>query len=52
MTATSAAQPAPTGAYGRFFNGPAPAGPISAWASSGGLAIVAGALEPNGARKT
>lgn len=50
ITAAAAARPAPTGAYGRFFNGPAPAGLISAWASSGGLAlaIAAGALEPDG----
>jgi hypothetical protein len=50
ITAAGAAQPAATGAYGRFFDGPPPAGPVSAWASSGGLAlaIVAGALNPNG----
>jgi hypothetical protein len=49
LSAAGAANPASTGAYGRFFNGPPPAGPISAWASSGGLAlaIVAGALEPH-----
>lgn len=50
ITGAAAAKPAQTGAYGRFFNGPPPAGPVSAWASSGGLAlaIVAGALEPSG----
>jgi hypothetical protein len=50
IAAAAAAKPSPTGAYGRFFNGPPPVGPVSAWASSGGLAvaIVAGALEPNG----
>ncbi|MGD0474812.1 MAG: hypothetical protein ABSB70_16580 [Candidatus Velthaea sp.] len=48
LTAAAAAKPAASGAYGRFFDGPPPDGPISAWASSGGLAlaIVAGALEP------
>jgi len=48
--AAAAAEPATTGAYGRFFDGPAPAGPISAWSSSGGLtlAIAAGALDPKG----
>ncbi len=51
VTAAAAAQPAATGGYGRFFAGPPPAGPISAWSASGGLAlaVAAGALEPNGA---
>jgi hypothetical protein len=50
LAAARVAQPAATGAYGRFFDGPAPAGPISAWQSSGGLALafVAGALDPSG----
>lgn len=50
IAAAAAAQPAASGGYGRFFDGPAPRGSISAWSSSGGLAlaIAAGALEPNG----
>lgn len=50
ITAATAAEPAPTGAYGRFFDGPVPAAPITAWQSSGGLAlaIVAGVLDPSG----
>lgn len=50
MAAAAAAQPAASGAYGRFFDGPAPDGPVSAWSSSGGLtlAIAAGALDPHG----
>ena len=44
-----------TGAYGRFFDGPPPAAPVTAWQGSGGLALaqVAGALDPQGqARRT
>jgi hypothetical protein len=54
MNAAHAAQPAASGAYGRFFDGPAPAGTISAWSANGGLAlaIVAGALEPKGTPAT
>jgi hypothetical protein len=39
-----------TGAYGRFFDGPPPAAPVTAWQGSGGLALaqVAEALDPNG----
>ena len=39
-----------TGAYGRFFDGPPQAAPVTAWQGSGGLALaqVAGALEPQG----
>jgi hypothetical protein len=39
-----------TGAYGRFFDGPPPAAPVTAWQGSGGLALaqVAGALDPRG----
>jgi len=39
-----------TGTYGRFFDGPPPAAPVTAWQGSGGLALaqVAGALDPRG----
>jgi hypothetical protein len=39
-----------TGSYGRFFDGPPPAAPVTAWQGSGGLALaqVAGALDPSG----
>ncbi len=39
-----------TGAYGRFFDGPPAAAPVTAWQGSGGLALaqVAGALDPAG----
>lgn len=39
-----------TGAYGRFFDGPPQAAPVTAWQGSGGLALaqVAGALDPRG----
>lgn len=39
-----------TGAYGRFFDGPPPAAPVTAWQGSGGLALaqVAAALDPRG----
>ena len=41
---------APDGAFGRFFDGPAPSTRITAWQSNGGLAleIAAGALDPAG----
>ena len=50
LDAAAVSRPAASGGYGRFFDGPAPAGPISAWSSSGGLtlAIAAGALDPDG----
>jgi len=43
-----AADRALDGAYGRFFDGPAPTGQITEWQSNGGLALafVAGALSP------
>jgi phage protein U len=39
-----------TGTYGRFFDGPPPAAPVTAWQGSGGLALaqVAAALDPRG----
>ena len=39
-----------TGTYGRFFDGPPPAAPVTAWQGSGGLALaqVAAALDPHG----
>ena len=39
-----------TGAYGRFFDGPPAAAPVTAWQGSGGLALaqVAAALDPHG----
>jgi hypothetical protein len=39
-----------TGTYGRFFDGPPPAAPVTAWQGSGGLALaqVARALDPSG----
>lgn len=39
-----------TGAYGRFFDGPPSAAPVTAWQGSGGLALaqVAAALDPQG----
>jgi hypothetical protein len=47
----SASSLAPTGAYGRFFAGPAPAAPVTMWQTNGGLALqfAAGALNPTGA---
>jgi hypothetical protein len=47
----SASSVAPTGAYGRFFAGPAPTAPITVWQTNGGLALqfAAGALNPTGA---
>ena len=38
------------GSYGRFFDGPPPAGPVTAWQTNGGLAlaVAAGALAPSG----
>jgi hypothetical protein len=41
---------APSGAFGRFFDGPAPRGTTTAWQSNGGLALMfaAAALEPHG----
>jgi hypothetical protein len=49
VAAAHASRPAASGGYGRFFDGPVPAGSVSAWSSSGGLAlaITAGALEPH-----
>jgi hypothetical protein len=46
-TAMAAAR-APNGAYGRFFDGPAPPANVTAWQTSGGLALAfaAGALAP------
>jgi hypothetical protein len=54
IAAATVAQPAPSGAYGRFFDGPPPQGPISAWSANGGLAlaVAAGALDPTGAAGT
>jgi hypothetical protein len=48
LAAAAVAEPAPDGAYGRFFDGPPPGGPVSAWSADGGLelAIAAGALAP------
>jgi hypothetical protein len=48
--AATAAQPGPSGAYGRFFDGPPPNGSVSAWSASGGLtvAIAAGGIDPQG----
>jgi len=39
-----------TGTYGRFFDGPPQAAPVTAWQGSGGLALaqVAGGLDPRG----
>ena len=39
-----------TGTYGRFFDGPPQAAPVTAWQGSGGLALaqVAGSLDPQG----
>jgi len=39
-----------TGTYGRFFDGPPPAAPVTAWQGGGGLALaqVAAALDPRG----
>jgi hypothetical protein len=50
IDAATAAQPGPNGTYGRFFDGPPPNGPVSAWSASGGLtlAIAAGAIDPDG----
>jgi hypothetical protein len=46
----SVAAPAPSGTYGRFFDGPPPAATVSAWSANGGLAlaIAAGALDRTG----
>ncbi|HEX9064531.1 MAG TPA: hypothetical protein VF843_05450 [Streptosporangiaceae bacterium] len=46
----AAAERAPDGAYGRFFNGPPQAGPITAWQANGGIAIMIAAakLDPIG----
>jgi hypothetical protein len=42
------------GTYGRFFDGPPPAGLVTAWQTNGGLAaeIAAAALEPGGSVRT
>ena len=49
-SASAAARDTSTGTYGRFFDGPPPAAPVTAWQGSGGLALaqVAGALDPRG----
>ena len=41
-----------TGTYGRFFGGPPPRAPVTAWQVNGGLtlALVAGSLDPQGRR--
>jgi len=46
----SASDIARTGAYGRFFDGPPPQAPVTAWQANGGLALalVAAALDPGG----
>ena len=53
LTAASAAgaDVAPDGAYGRFFDGPAPRGLATAWQLNGGIAltVAAAALDPRGA---
>jgi len=48
--AAAHARRASDGAYGRFFDGPAPRAIVTAWQSNGGLAllIAAGALAPDG----
>jgi len=51
VASASAASVAPaTGAYARFFDGPAPRAPVTAWEANGGLALaqVAAALDPGG----
>lgn len=52
MTAASAAGADATaaGAYGRFFDGPPPRGPVTAWQLNGGIALMvaAAALDPLG----
>jgi hypothetical protein len=49
-SASAASRNARTGAYGRFFDGPPQAGPVTAWQVNGGLALaqVAAALDPTG----
>jgi hypothetical protein len=49
-SASAASVGAGTGAYGRFFDGPAPRAPVTAWQANGGLALaqVAAALDPGG----
>jgi hypothetical protein len=49
-SASAASRNPRTGSYGRFFDGPPPAAPVTAWQGSGGLALaqVAGALDPSG----
>ncbi len=51
-SASAASVGASTGAYGRFFDGPAPRAPVTAWQANGGLALaeVAAALDPGGGR--
>ena len=48
--AAAGSRNARTGTYGRFFDGPPPAAPVTAWQGSGGLALalVAAALDPRG----
>jgi hypothetical protein len=50
VSASAGDRNAHTGAYGRFFDGPPQAAPVTAWQGSGGLALaqVAGALDPRG----
>lgn len=52
LDAASAAAGArtPDGAYGRFFDGPAPLAPVTAWQVNGGIAlmIAAASLDPSG----
>ena len=49
-SAAAGSRNARTGTYGRFFDGPPPAAPVTAWQGSGGLALaqVAAALDPRG----
>jgi hypothetical protein len=46
----SASDVTPGGSYGRFFDGPPPRAPVTAWQANGGLALaqVAAALDPGG----
>ena len=46
----AAADRTPWGSYGRYFDGPAPQGPVTAWQVNGGLALMFAAawLDPSG----
>ncbi len=46
----AAADRTAVGGYGRFFNGPAPLGPVTAWQVNGGIAVMIAAakLDPGG----